>query len=195
MLSTYRIFFCCCSAFAWAHLATPLGFTVVHIASSTKRNIAVSCLRQVPELPPSSVSSLVWAYAKMGHPSAELMERVVSSCVGGPVGGAGGSFLSRTAVVVACTRHGTGKIAHRFAECRDVRFMFASCRLVRSVRVLKPPRVAAVCLSSIFHVCLMYEFVVWLKVTPVHKHKYSHCVAAPPVLLPCCHPPLSAGPF
>lgn len=34
--------------------------------------------RQVPELPPSSVSSLVWAYAKMGYPSAELMERVVS---------------------------------------------------------------------------------------------------------------------
>ena len=33
---------------------------------------------QVQGLPPSSVSSLVWAYAKMGHPSAELMERVVS---------------------------------------------------------------------------------------------------------------------
>lgn len=33
--------------------------------------------QQVPELPPSSVASLVWAYAKMGHPSAELMERVV----------------------------------------------------------------------------------------------------------------------
>lgn len=32
---------------------------------------------QVQELPPSSVASLVWAYAKMGHPAAELMERVV----------------------------------------------------------------------------------------------------------------------
>lgn len=33
---------------------------------------------QVPELPPSAVARLVWAHAKMGHPSAELMERVVS---------------------------------------------------------------------------------------------------------------------
>ncbi|CAM9550386.1 unnamed protein product [Sphacelaria rigidula] len=33
---------------------------------------------KVQELPPSSVASLAWAFAKMGHPSCELMERVLS---------------------------------------------------------------------------------------------------------------------